>query len=244
MIRTSESKNPPVRISREDVVRVFEYAREKCCLENYVLVRLFMQLGPRTNEVCTLRVENIEYDTCHISLLDSKKKILVKLPLDVETLELLRLLVGKRHEGYVFRQLQSWKLAKRDKPLTKQTMWCRIRKIATQAGVPGFKPRIFRQYFAAQWDFKKRGTRKSLQFILRHDSKTSTDVYVEKIVFREDVELEYRLLMDPIARALQTESLPQVCRDCRNSPTCKFLEDTPNHVTGCQFKSAKQRVIM
>lgn len=242
MVRGFEKRNPPVRLSRAAVEHVYDYASKNCCLENFVLVRLFRQLGPRTSELCTLRVEHINFETCHVKIFDSKKKELVELPLDIETTELLHLLIGNRCEGYVFRQLTSWKHVKGDKPLTKQTVWCRINQIALKAGVRGVKPRTFRQYFAVCWDYKKRGSRKGLQFILRHDSETSTDAYVEKISLDEEIELEYRMHMDPIARALHSEALPLVCRDCSNTRVCKHLDELIPYsevVTGCKFKVSK-----
>ena len=130
LVRLFTKRNPPATISRADVDRVYEYASKNCCLENFVLIRLFRQLGPRTSEVCSLRVENVDFETSHVRLLDSKKKQLFELPLDIETVELLKLLIGDRREGYVFRQLTSWKNVKHEKPLTKQTIWVRIHRIA------------------------------------------------------------------------------------------------------------------
>jgi integrase len=238
-----DKRNPPATISREDVQHVFEYASQNCCLRDYVMVRLFMMLGLRTSEVCTLRVEHIDFETCHVTILDSKTKLLVQLPLDVETVELLELFLKDRREGYVFRQLQSWRNVKADKPLHKITVWARVRKIAADAGVANFKPRIFRQHFAADWHYKKHGSMKGVQHILRHSDISSTDAYLSKLFFKEDVEKEYRLHVDRVARALQDEALPPVCRDCSLKAVCRYVDEMPMWATGCKYKPIKVQTV-
>ena len=236
MVRGRDRNNPPVVVSRADVKRVVEFATKNCSLEDYVLVRLFWKLGPRTSEVSTLAIEDVDFETCHIRLLDSKKYEYVRLPLDVETIELIRLLIGNRKEGYVFKQKKPWKYARAGKPLHKVTVYIRIKNVAEKAGVKGFHPRVFRWAFSADWHYKKGGSLKGLQHILRHDSLASTDAYVSKLYFEEDLDAEYLAHMDPIARALNLENLPPVCRDCPNSKVCKYVEETPEWMTGCNYK--------
>jgi len=84
-----------------------------------------------------------------------------------------------------------------------------------------------------------------LQYILRHDELTSTDAYIEKLTFAEDMEAEYRLHMDSVARALNTEALPEVCRDCVNNRVCKYIEEILPYaevVLACRFKRPKKEV--
>jgi len=71
---------------------------------------------------------------------------------------------------------------------------------------------------------------------MRHDESASTDAYVEKITLKEEVEMEYRMNMDPIARALNAEALPQVCRDCSSNRVCRHIDEVPEWMTGCKYK--------
>jgi integrase/recombinase XerD len=240
MTRRFDNKNKAKMLSRTDVNHVFEYARANCCLSDYLLVRLFMQTGIRTGEICTLRIENIDFEKCHFHVLDSKKKELFELPVDVETVELLKLFLGERREGYVFQQVKTWRNVRHDKPLTRAHIWQKIKKIGQNAGVQGLKPRTFRQYFSAYWHYKKHGSTKGLQHYLRHDNLASTDAYLESLFFTEDLEVEYRVCMDHVARALDPEQLPPVCRNCGNVSVCKLIEEIKEEIwdcmTDCKFK--------
>jgi integrase len=237
----------PTRISREDVLRVVEYASKQCSLRDYVLIRLLLKTGMRTFETCTLRIEDVDFERCHFNVLDSKSGCLVNVPLDLETVELLRLFIGERREGYVFNHSGTWNYARAEKPWTKGYVWQLVKRIGKQAGVEGLKPRTFRQYFAANWIYKEKGSIVALQCILRHNSLRSTDCYVSKFVFQEDIEAEYRAHMDNVARAVNVELLPPVCRDCGNVTICKYIQEINREIwecmSGCKFKVLNQKPI-
>jgi integrase len=191
-----------------------------------------MKSGLRTGELCTLQIEDIDFVDRSFQVLDSKQKTLYPLPLDMLTLQLIKDLVDNRLEGYVFTRTHSWKKAKKDKPLTVQEVWHVIHEIGLEAGVKGFKPRVLRQYFAAVWAHVEKKSLVTLQRILRHKSLETTQVYVDKLVFWEDVQREYEgVRNEPFARG----SNSCVCSDCPSLSVCKYAP-LPEYATGCRFK--------
>jgi len=229
-------------IRRADVERVHDYARRNCCLRDYLLIRLPMKIGLRTGEICTLKVEYIDFVDRSFRVFDSKRKALSSfpLPLDLVTLQLIRDLIGDRVEGYVFIQRRSWKRLKQGQPLTVQEVWHIVRKIGLAAGVEGFKPRVLREYFAAVWAHVEKKSLVTLQWILRHKSLETTQVYVNKLVFWEDVKSEY----EGVKAKPFKETLPlreSLCSSCLHRDVCRFAP-LPSHVTGCRFYVKKEGV--
>jgi len=194
----------PRMIRRLDILLVHDYALENSSQRDYLVVRVFMKTGLRTTELCTLKIEHLDFDTYHFKVLDSKKHRFCPYPLalDVKTVELIRELIGNRVEGFVFRQSQSWKKVRADAPLTKQTVWTIIHNIGVALGIEGLTPRSFRQWFAAEWyyhaDEEKRDL-PELQRYLRHERPGTTLDYVNAMVFQEDVDAAYRRRMDEVA---------------------------------------------
>jgi len=216
-------------IRRTDIEHVHDYAREHCSGRDYLLVRLPMKVGLRTGEIASFRIENIDFDTRSFQVLDSKQKIFYPLPLDVVTLQLVQDLIRERLEGYVFTRARSWKRVKKGLPLTVQEVWHVIRKVGADAGIQGFKPRMLREYFAANWAHTERKSLPTLQQILRHKSLETTQIYINKLVFFEDVQAEF----DGVRNGpLMAES---VCRGCSVVNVCKYAP-LPDCVEGCRFK--------
>jgi integrase len=240
-----------VAIRRVDIERIHDYARKNCSERDFLLVRLPMQIGLRTGEIATLCIENIDFETRTFQVLDSKKKVLYPLPLDVLTLQLIRDLCGFRTHGYVFRQSRSWKYSRGDKPLTDATIWTVIHNIAREAGVPGFNPRMLRHYFAAHWIYDLHNSVPALQTILRHESLESTQVYVGRLSFWEDVQREYDGIRNgPIVESQVEETNPiqaqgahaKVCSDCAAVQVCKFAAQMPACAMSCCHKAPSHMI--
>lgn len=231
-------------IRRADILRVHDYARQHCCLRDYLLIRLPMKIGLRTGEICGLRVENINFDDKTFYVLDSKRKHLYPLPLDVLTLQLIRDLIGPRQEGYVFTRevySRSWSHTKGDKPLHITTVLVTVKKIASQAGVKGLTPRLLRHYFAVTW-LKAGKNLELLRRILRHKSLAYTQFYLSRLVYFEDIQTEYEsfqmgpLNPEPQSQTDKTEELTsKICSKCEKLPICKFADQMPPWATGCQY---------
>jgi len=240
-----------VAIRRADIERIHDYARKNSAERNFLLIRLPMQIGLRTGEIATLCIENINFETRTFQVLDSKKKVLYPLPLDVLTLQLIRDLCGFRTHGYVFRQSRSWKYTHGDKPLTDATIWTVIHSIARDAGVPDFNPRMLRHYFAAHWIYDLHNSVPALQTILRHESLESTQVYVGRLSFWEDVQREYDGIRNgPLAESQIEETAPvqtqgahaKVCSDCASVQVCKFAAQMPTCAMSCCHKAPSHMI--
>jgi integrase len=224
-------------IRRSDVERVHDYARENAELRDYLFVRLPMKVGLRTGELATLKIENINFDSRSFTVLDSKNRMLYPLPLDVLTLELVKELIRDRVEGYVFTRRGSWIRARVDKPLTVDEIWYVVRKIGEEAGVPNFNPRILRHYFAVVWAHVEKKSLVVLQRILRHKSLATTQVYVDKLVFWEDMQSEYEG-----AKRSPIEVSHSICDGCGLKPICKFAP-LPECATDCRYKLKKEAIL-
>jgi len=239
-----------VSIRRVDIERIHDYARENCSERDFLLVRLPMQIGLRTGEIATLCIENIDFETRTFQVLDSKKKVLYPLPLDVLTLQLIKDLCAFRTHGYVFRQSRSWKYTHGDKPLTDATIWTVIHNIAKAVGIQGFNPRMLRHYFAAHWIYDLHNSVPSLQVILRHESAENTMIYVGRLSFWEDVQREYDGIRNgPIVESqveetatVQSRPRAKVCSECGAAQVCKFAATMPTCALACAHRVSNQTI--
>lgn len=242
------ANSQPVVIRRSDIKRVHDYAREKCCLRDYLLVRLPMMIGLRAGEICSLKIENINFKERSFMVVDSKSLREYPLPLDPVSLALFEDLIKERHEGYVFTRevfTRSWSHSHEGRPLHVTTIEKVIDKTALQVGVKGLTPRLLRHYFAANWHYVEKKSIEILRRILRHKSLAYTQFYLARLIFWEDLQKEYEDIKNgPFiveaevnvqvekARALTV----QVCADCPNIQVCKYADHMPEWVTGCKFK--------
>lgn len=201
-----------------------------------------MKIGLRTGEIATLCIENIDFETRSFQVLDSKKRALYPLPLDVLTLQLIKDLCQFRTHGYVFRQSRSWKYARGDKPLTDATIWTVIHNIAKKVGIPNFNPRMLRHYFAANWVRDQGKSVPGLQDILRHESLESTQVYIGRLSFWEDTQKEYdSVRKGPFIETEETattQSRPRakVCSECGAAQVCKYAAQMPECALTCSYR--------
>ena len=224
-----------IMIRRGDIIRVHDHARVNCEPRDYLLIRLPMKIGLRTGEICTLRIENIDFESRVFQVLDSKRKKLYPLPLDPVTLELIRLLIGKRLEGYVFRQRKTWTNKRADKPLHDCAVWVRVKTIAKEVGVDNFNPRILRHFFAAEWHRSNKSL-EVLRRILRQKNLGYTQFYLARLVYFEDVQKTYdEVMTGPLG---ESESLADSgpCSDCSIANVCKYAGSFPSYAVGCRYK--------
>jgi len=254
------NQNTPIVIRRSDVEHVHDWARTHRSLRDYLFIRLPMQIGLRTSEIATLKIENINFEKRSFQVLDSKKKLLLPLFLDMITLQLIQDLIRDRKGGYVFRQ-RSWRYKKYDKPLTRTAVWHNISKIGKAAGVQPFYPRILRHYFAAKWhkDMKKPNSKKTivgLQRMLRHTSLLTTTVYLAQLVFSEDLQEEYEDIQNnPIiqeksiikdkTKPILNDIYQKFCANCDHEPICKFINDfcSSDYAASCKYFLVKEQII-
>ena len=237
-------------INRGDVEHVHDYARSHCDLRDYLFIRLPMKIGLRTSEIATLRIENIDFEKRSFKVLDSKKKSLFPLPLDMVTLQYIQDLIGQRPSGYVFRQ-HSWRYKKYDKPLSRVAVWHNISKIGKVAGVQGFSPRVLRHYFAANWYITEKKNIEMLRRIMRHANLAVTHLYLCQLVFWEDVQKEYDgVKNDPVVqektKPVLNEIYQKFCARCDHEPVCNIKAEVcaSEWASGCKYCTANQQAKM
>lgn len=245
-------------IRRVDVLKVHDYARAHAGLRDYLIIRLPLKIGLRTGEICSLKIERINFEQRDFEVLDSKKHRFYPLPLDPVTLQLIKDLVAGRSEGFVFRQEKAWTQKRAEKPLTLQAVWWIVHHTAEKAGVKNFNPRWLRHYFAANWlaemkqpDSKK--TMEGLRRILRHKNLTATQVYLSRLTFFEDLKDEYQQTQHPYVDRPQQNAPRMVssfyrewCSKCDREPTCKFIDQmcSCQACSGCRFYKPKKELII
>lgn len=239
-------------IRRADVEHVHDYARVNRKLRDFLLIRLPMKIGLRTNELITLNIEDIDFQSRSFRVLDSKKKRFYPLPLDVLTLQYLQDLVGARGEGNVFTRQDNWKVRVQHKPLSRVAVWYLVHGIGLAAGVKALSPRVLRHYFACKWvqDMKKPGSKKTivgLQRILRHANIATTTFYTARLTFEEDIEAEYHDMQEPyIATREVSKFHREFCSKCEREPTCKYVDQVVASpwASGCRFFKQKKEMII
>lgn len=238
-----QGRGEAIIIRRADVERAHDYARSHCKLRDYLLIRLPMKIGLRTTEICTLTIENINFESCNFNVLDSKNKRFYPLPLDVLTLQFIKDLINDRAEGNVFIREDSWKIKRQNKPLSRVAVWHQIHKIGLEAGVERLSPRLLRHYFAAHWVYVEHKSKQTLQTILRHKNPLTTEFYLARLSFFEDMEKEYRRTRQPYINTREVSDFyREHCSKCEREQTCKFVDQVSSSpwASGCRFYKPKK----
>jgi len=236
-------------LRRNDIRKVHDYAQENENLRNYLFIRIPLKIGLRTLEISTLKLEHIDFENRTFQVLDSKKKTLFPLPLDMLTLQLIQDLVKDREVGYVFQSRQSWQ-AHKSEPISRNLIWYHTRQIGERAGVKGFNPRILRHYFACNWHYVENKNIEMLRRILRHKSLAITHTYLSRLVFFEDLQREFDAVRnEPFApmfaqskaKPLLSEFYKQWCSKCANEEICRIIEEMSRSpgATGCKYHTPK-----
>jgi hypothetical protein len=202
-------------------------------------------------------------------VLDSKKHVLLPLPLDFLTLQFIKELIGERKEGYVFVHEGSFTTVKAGMPLSRVQVYRVFHETALEVGVRKFSPLTMRQLFAYEWyrrmrdDGKSKKTMKGLSREMRHFDQKSTDRYLNKFYSVEDLQIEFDddegSLSDPetaprgfkVGNANNSRS-PRgnlgtplgvagetICNDCSNIAFCKYAP-LPKYVESCHFKTIQK----
>lgn len=238
-------------VRRADVEHVHDYARVHCKLRNFLLIRLPMKIGLRTSEICTLTIEDIDFESRSFQVLDSKKKRFFPLPLDVLTLQYIKDLIGSRGEGNVFVREDNLKIARLKKPLSRTAIWYLFHGIGVKAGVQDFSPRMCRHYFATKWFIVEKKSIEGLRRILRHKNLATTTMYLARLVFFEDIQKEYQHTQEPyIDRAgfepATSQFYHEHCSKCERKQTCKYVDQVSSSpwASGCRFYQTKKEMII
>lgn len=219
-------------------------------LRDQIVIDLPRLQGFRTGEVASLRWEYVDYDREQITVMDSKKHVLVPLPLDWRLAQLLeKYRKPSQSEGWVIRPLESWNIKHSDdKPITSDTLQNVVKWYAKEAGIPDWKrynPTLLRAFFAANWVSEKRSL-KVLQMIMRHNELGTTLHYVGRIVFWEDLEAEFHRIQRVPKKTREVEKtvskilenpVAKQCIACPANIVCKHVGEAAvsEWATGCRL---------
>jgi len=246
------SRAKPVIIHRSDIERLLAYPKKP---RNQLIHELAAYMGFRTGEICTERIEWMDFESGKCLVRDSKKHQLYPIPLNYRVAKLVAKVAGDRTEGLLIRRFEgSWRISRGEshltEPLSIVEIWRLTRRHARKAGILNWQkytPRLLRHYFAASFAKGKDGKPGNLEVlrrILRHDSLASTQVYLARLIFFEDVQDEYdRIHKLPIEKENKlsfkklNNQTTQQCLACPARCVCRHIEEAINAewATGCKF---------
>jgi integrase len=220
---------PVIVIHRSHILRLKKFpkpTRDQLCIE------LATDMGLRSGEISTLRIENIDLEKGKIYIIDSKKKTLYPLALTYEVAQHIDEVKAGREEGWLILQgkRNAWR---RGKPMTTIALCYIWRKWAKRAGIPNWRkynPRLGRHYFACEWA-RRGGNIEILRRILRHSQLTTTQLYLSRLLFWEDEQAEYQRIMN-IPNIMGSEPIRVQTSVAGSNPTvciheamCKYYKE-------------------
>lgn len=180
-------------IYRRHFERLLAYPKP---LRDQLIVELPTLNGLRAGEVLMVRREDVDFERGDLYVLDSKKHELCPIPLDLTVADHLDKLTSQEgiDSGFVFRRIHNAGRKGRG-PCPPTLSWVTIegvwKKYCRLCGIPVMPPRYGRAYFALNWHVLQRKSLMGLMRILRHDNLGSTEHYLSKLYFYEDIRNEF-----------------------------------------------------
>lgn len=245
------SSAKPIIIHRRDVEKLLAYPKKP---RNQLIHELAAYMGFRTGEIVAQRIEWIDYESGRCYVRDSKKHRLYPIPLNYQVAKLAAKVAADRTEGLLIRRYEGMGRgeSRLDKPLSTKEIWCLVRRHARKAGIPNWQeytPRLLRHYFAATFAKGRNGKPGNIEVlrrILRHRSLATTQVYLSRLIFFEDVQAEYdRIHALPIERRdeknvtyeMLSSPIAQQCKECPARFVCRHVDEALNSewASGCKF---------
>lgn len=254
------SNAKPIIINRADVERLL--ARPGRKPRNQLTLELAASMGLRTGEIVEARIEWFDIDHGKCLVMDSKKRELFPVPLNYRVARLVAQVAEGREKGLLIRRFAGGRHIKKfyvhlEEPLTGDALWQITRTCARKAGIQNWReytPRLLRHYFAASFakgKDDKPGNIEVLRRILRHDSLLTTQFYLARLIFFEDIQEEYdRIHALPIERKEPSKPVNSTialqCSECSARLTCKYQGDAIHSVwaISCKYHSPEKRIVM
>jgi len=177
----------------------------------------------RTGEVSSLRVKWFDFDNGDLTVLDSKKKCLMMVPLDPVFAEHAAEFIRVQHlkdDDFLIQQLRHHSRKVGSKTKGEGLSNTHIEKIwwnnCDALGIPRMNPRLGRAYFACKWHFVDHKSMFGLMAILRHEDIQSTNHYLARICDYLTVKAEfYDGLLSPIvSRCTRFSQCPMSKEKC------------------------------
>lgn len=157
-------------------------------LRDQLVFELPILNGLRAGEVSTLCSERIDFERGDLMVLDSKKKVLMPVPLDPTVAKHLDEYIQEtgRREGYLIQGRKH--TGKGLTVIQVERLW---KDHCEALDIPVMPPRYGRAYFAAKWHFVEHKSIYGLMAVLRHDAIQSTEHYLSRLCDYLTVKAEF-----------------------------------------------------
>lgn len=237
-----------VLLRQNDINSLVEYPKN---LRDQVIIDFSRLQALRTREIATERWSDVDLENLLISVLDSKKRVSIMLPLHWRLAELLRRYREETlpsEEDYIVQSLYSVDESEPAQPLSCKAIQNVVKGYARDADIfdwSRYNPTLLRAYFAADW-VRQRRSLKMLQYMMRHNSLAMTFRYVGKILFWSEIEREFdRVQQKPFERRMKKSNLSEMlenpvakqCLQCPAVNVCKYADEAVQSkwAEGCRY---------
>jgi len=155
-------------------------------------------MGFRSTEVTSWLAEYIDFQNMNTYVMDSKKKDLFTVPLNLHVAKHAEKVLNGRTEGVLLRSRSNRNLGQQLTKFAIWHIWKKYTKLLPNA--VDISPLTGRRFFAAYWYHHLKLSLMTLSKILRHSGPAVTLGYVEKLIFYEDVKSDYNSFQRSIAK--------------------------------------------
>lgn len=186
-------KKVVIPLSAPEVKMINSLFRVRTALgcRNYCIIHLMLDAGLRSNEVCTLQIQDLNFDSRYIRVFGKGSKERV-VPMAANLQEYLcryiRLYRPQTDSTYLFAGINH-------EPLTDSAVKSLFVRIRKRSGIERIKPHLLRHTFATCYILDG-GSVEMLRILLGHESISTTQIYMHLAAVYEYQEEPYQL--DPV----------------------------------------------
>lgn len=184
--------------------QMFRLLAAEMSAHDKLAVELPCLMGFRAKEVATWRAEYIDWEHGDTFVMDAKKHKLFLVPLNRSVARHAMQVLNGRREGYVIQNTSSAWRGRAEKALSPIAIWYIWNKHTERLGLlnaEDISPITGRRFFAASWYHWLHLPLTTLSLIMRHaDAKITLD-YVMKLVFYEDLRMDFEKFEQGIAES-------------------------------------------
>lgn len=187
LVTPKVAKKLPHHLSEQEIEKLFSVAQKdttEAGIRNKVMLYLLYVTGARITELVSLKVSDVDFDSGFIKITGKGNKERM-VPIGYNIIQLLQnylttlypRIVKRESEkattNFLFPTYYNKKLA----PLTRQSFWIYLKRLAVQAGIKKeLSPHSIRHSLATHL-LKKGANLRSLQLLLGHEQLTTVQIY-------------------------------------------------------------------
>ena len=175
-------KKLPKYLRLREVTKLLN-APDRTNLRDRLILRVLYRCGLRVSELCSLRIEDIDFEEGTLMVRGGKGGKDRMVPVDDQTLDMIEHYIGDDTHGILF-------MSARGGPLSTRQIERLVRDYGRKAGInQDVHPHMLRHTFAVQC-LKAGMNLRTVQKMLGHSSLTTTQIYLD--VTGEDIKEDYR----------------------------------------------------